>query len=91
MTKRQKGNFPPLKITEVEWKAINKFWAKIIICEMINDLPHEIMTAHLKANKPFTKELLDEFISRQSTIDNIKKVAEAENTEIKIFTIISNM
>ena len=90
MTKKDNGNLPPLKITEVEWKAINKYWVKIIICEMINDMPHEIMTAHLKANKPFTKALLDEFISKQTTIDNIRKVAEAENTEIKIFTIIAN-
>lgn len=90
MTKRQKGNLPPLKITEVEWKSINKFWAKIIICEMINEMPHEIMTAHLKASKPFTKELIEEFIAKEKTIENIKKVAEVENTEIKILYVIAN-
>ena len=89
MTAKNK-ELPPIEIQEVGKEETNKFWAKIIICEMINGLPHEIATAHLKANKPFTKELIDEFISKQSTIDNIKKVAEAENSEIQIFTIITN-
>ena len=86
----KKDQLPPLKITEVEGKKTNKFWVKIIVCEMINEMPHELLTAHLKANKPFKKELIDAFIKKEITIENIKKVAEAENVEIQIFTIICN-
>lgn len=40
------------------------FGAKIIVCAMIDDMPHELAVAHLRSHTPFTKEAIETFIDQ---------------------------
>lgn len=72
-------------------QAMKKYQVEIKVCEMHDDLPHEMLKAYLKANKPFTKQAIDEFIASDQTIQNMEKIAKAHDVEIKIFAFITQM
>jgi hypothetical protein len=62
-----------------------------MVCEMHDDMPHEMLRAELKASVPFTKELIEQFINNDETITRMKQVAETHKTEIKvIYTVIND-
>lgn len=69
----------------------NKYGVKIMVCEVHNDMPYEMLRAELRASKPFTKDLIEEFINKDETINRMKEVAETYKTKIKvIYTLIDD-
>lgn len=60
----------------------NKYWVRIIISEMIEEMKHEILMVSLRAKKPFTKKMIEDFIEGETTINNIKEVAKADDAEL---------
>lgn len=66
--------------------------AKILICAVIDEMPHELGTAHLRSAKPFTKEKIDQFIESDKFIQTTKESATGiyEGAEIKCIYVICN-
>lgn len=66
--------------------------AKIMICAMIDDMPHELGTAHLRSAKPFTKEKIEQFIESDQFIKTTKESATGiyDGAEIKCIYVICN-
>lgn len=71
-------------------KIAKPFGVKIFVCEMIDEMPHELITANLRSAKPFTKEAIEKFIESDATIADIRKTLEEEKMELKTFYIIAN-
>lgn len=89
--KAKKISYDEFLKKENEKQALEKkYWVNIMVCEMHDWMPHEILTAKLRAKKPFTKIMIDDFIKGETTINNIKKVAEAHDQELKIMYVITN-
>ena len=89
--KTEKDALNDLIANDKKKKAIdNKYWVKIIVCEMHDEMPHEILTASLRSKKPFSKKMIEDFIAGETTMNNIKKVANANDQEIKIIYVINN-
>lgn len=66
------------------------FGAKIIVCAMIDDMPHELAVAHLRSHTPFTKEAIETFIDQDWFVDTVKKGIEDDNLEVKTMYVICN-
>ena len=66
------------------------YWAKIMICQMIDDMPHEVLTANLRSKNPFTKEAIDKFIASDEVVQKVQEAIKENKYEIKIFYMICN-
>lgn len=66
------------------------YGAKIIVCAMIDDMPHELATAHLRSHTPFTKQAIESFIEQDGFVATIKKWVEEDNLEVKTMYVICN-
>lgn len=66
------------------------YGAKIIVCAMIDGLPHELATAQLRSHTPFTKEAIESFIDQDGFIATVKKGVEDDNLEVKTMYVICN-
>lgn len=77
-------------IAEVQKQNQKPYWVKIMVCVMIDDMPHELATAELRSEKPFTKSTIEMFIAKDEFIETIKKGVEDEKQELKTFYVICN-
>lgn len=66
------------------------YGAKIIICAIIDDMPHELATAQLRSHTPFTKEAIESFIDQDGFLATVKKGIEDDNLEVKTIYVICN-
>jgi len=68
------------------------FLLKITVLEIKKrKIPHELFTVKLRSEKPFMKKQVEEFIGKQDLINNAKKVAEAEDSKIKVVYMTTDM
>lgn len=77
-------------VAEVQKANQKSYWVKIIVCVMIDDMPHEVANAELRSEKPFTKSTIETFIEKDDFISTIKKGIEDDKKEIKTFYVICN-
>ena len=63
---------------------------KIIVCAIIDEMPHELATAELRSSTPFTKQAIEKFIETDDFIATIKKGVEDDKLEVKTFYVICN-
>ncbi len=66
------------------------YGVKVMICAMIDELPHELATVSMRASVPFTKKVIDDFISSDGFIDELKKAITEDENEVAIFYMICN-
>lgn len=66
--------------------------AKVMICAMVDDMPHELGTAQLRSSKPFTKEALEKFIEGDQFVKVTRESVPAEygDVEVRCIYIICN-
>lgn len=66
------------------------YGVKIIVCAIIDEMPHELATAELRSSTPFTKQAIEKFIETDDFIATIKKGVEDDKLEVKTFYVICN-
>ena len=66
------------------------YGVKIIVCAIIDEMPHELATAELRSHTPFTKEAIESFIDQDGFISTVKKDIEDDKLEVKTFYVICN-
>lgn len=77
-------------VAEVQKANQKPFGVRIMVCVMIDDMPHEVANAELRSEKPFTKSQIETFIAKDEFIETIKKGVEDEKQEFKTFYVICN-